>query len=180
MTLSRPRKRLSGQLSSRLFSRNGRYVKRRCGTIRPSEFQAMRRLLIAAVVAGTSLTAINPAEAKSLWLKCGAQVINLDSAKERFSLTRSGKVYQGQAMFSPGQINFEFQFDETSRGSAAKTVYSIDRKSLKYIDTIFMRIVISGYSDTGWVPIESTDKLTNPKSGKCSIMKTPPTAGNQI
>ena len=84
-------------------------------------------------------------------------------------------------MFSPGQIDFEFQTYENPRGAGGlKTAYSIDRKSLKYIDTIFMRIVISGYSDTGWVPMESTDKLTNPKSGKCSIMKTPPTTGNQI
>lgn len=66
-------------------------VKRRCGRISPSERQAMRRLLIVAAVASATLTAMLPAEAKSIWLECthpkNAQVINLDSAKERFSLT---------------------------------------------------------------------------------------------
>ena len=51
----------------------------------------MRRLLIVAAVASATLTAMLPAEAKSIWLECthpkNAQVINLDSAKERFSLT---------------------------------------------------------------------------------------------
>ena len=41
-------------------------------------------------------------------LKCGGQEINLDSAKERFSLTSGSEIFQGRAMFSAGQINFEF------------------------------------------------------------------------
>ena len=54
--------------------------------IRKSDPQAMRRLLIAAAMTGTFLAAMPPAEAKSIWLKCGKQVINLDSTKEKFSL----------------------------------------------------------------------------------------------
>jgi hypothetical protein len=77
--------------------------------IRLSERQAMLNLLLAAAVAAASLVAIAPAAAKSLWLNCGGQVINLDSAKERFSLTADGTIYQGSAMFSPNQIDFEFQ-----------------------------------------------------------------------
>lgn len=67
----------------------------------------MRRLLIAAAVTGTVLAAMPPAEAKSFWLDCNGQKINLDSARERFSMTSfPDTVYQGPATFSPGQIDF--------------------------------------------------------------------------
>jgi hypothetical protein len=80
----------------------------------------MRRLLIAAAVTGTVLAAMPPAEAKSFWLKCGYQEINLDSAKERYSLTRLGKIYQGPAMFSPGQIDFKYIFTDLGRSGGIK------------------------------------------------------------
>ena len=141
----------------------------------------MRHLLISVAVAGAVLTAMPPAEAKSIWLKCSDQVINLDSTKEKFSLTDGNKIYQGRAIFNPGQIDFEFQIYENPMGTVSvKTAYSIDRKSLKYTDTTLDRIVFSSSSDTGWVPQKSTGKNPNPVSGKCSIMKTPPTTGNQI
>lgn len=149
--------------------------------IETSERQAMRHLLISAALAGAVLTAMPPAEAKSIWLKCSSQVINLDSTKEKFSLTYGDKVYQGQAMFSPGQINFEFQTFGDPRGAISlKSAYSIDRKSLNYTNTSMDRIVLSSSYDTGWVPQKSTAEAPNPISGKCSIMKTPPTTGNKI
>ena len=139
----------------------------------------MRHLLIAAAVAGTSLTAIRPADAKPIWLECGSQVINLDSSKERFSLTSGDKIYQGRATFNPGQIDFEYQWYESPGGGGLKFAYSIDRKSLKYIKTSLHRIVLL-YSDSGWEPQSGSIKYPNPKLGKCFIMKTPPTSGNQI
>jgi len=90
-----------------------------CAIIGTTERQAMRHLLISAAVAGAVLTAMPPAEAKSIWLKCSDQVINLDSTKEKFSLTYGDKVYQGQAMLGPGQINFEFQAYVTPSGSVS-------------------------------------------------------------
>jgi hypothetical protein len=141
----------------------------------------MRHLLIAAAVAGTSLTAIRLADAKPIWLECGSQVINLDSAKERFSLTSGDKIYQGRATFNPGQIDFEYQWYESPLGGVgAKFAYSIDRKSLNYIKTSLQRIVIVGFSDSGWEPQSGSIKYPNPKLSKCFIMKTPPTSGNQI
>jgi len=131
----------------------------------------LRHLLITAAVAATLLTAMPPAEAKSIWLKCGKQEINLDSEKERFSLTLNKEVYQGRAIFNPGQINFEFQWLNDVIGM--KYAYSIDRKSLKYIQTTLGR-----YGDR-WDPLIS-DTTTNPRIGTCSIMKQPPTAGNKI
>ncbi len=139
----------------------------------------MRFLLIAAAAAGTVLAAMPPVEAKSFWLKCGNQEINLDSARERFSLT-ADKVYQGPATFNPLQIDFEVPLLVFQGNSGIKTVYSIDRKSLRYTKTIMQRIAVSAYLDSGWVPQEPRDNLPNPKFGECSIMKTPPTAGNQI
>lgn len=128
----------------------------------------MRHLLIAAAVTGTLLAAMPPAEAKSIWLKCGEQAINLDSAKERFSLTSGSEVFQGRATFSPGQINFEFALIATDAGSGVKRAYAIDRKSLKYTEKL-----MSKFMSSGWSTSSST-------AGKCSIMKTAPTAGNQI
>lgn len=128
----------------------------------------MRRIAITAAVAGVVLTAMPPAEAKSIWLKCGDQEINLDSAKERFSLEKGGEIYKGRAMFSPGQINFEFLLIATDAGSGVKRAYAIDRKSLKYTNKVMVR-----FMGSSWSTSSST-------GGKCSIMKTPPTAGNQI
>ena len=143
----------------------------------------MRNLLIAAAVAATSLatacSAMHPTNAKSFWLQCGGHEINLDSSRERFSLTFLDKVYQGPATFSPGQIDFEFQWLEAPGGGGLKRAYSIDRKSLKYTNTSLSKYVIGNFS-SGWIQKESTDKTSNPESGKCSIMKAPPTAGNQI
>ena len=135
----------------------------------------MRHLLIPAAVAGTILAAMPAAEAKSFWLTCGYQDINLDSARERFSLTSSGKVYQGQAMFSPGQIDFEYKWFDNNDNGGIKTAYSIDRKSLKYTNTS-----VSSVLGGPWKPQRNTAENPNPVFGKCSIMKTPPTAGNQI
>ena len=135
----------------------------------------MRRLLATATLLGVPLIALNPVEAKSIWLECDKQVINLDSAKERFSLTLMDKVYQGSAVFNPGQIDFEYQWIVTPAGGGLKTAYSINRKSLEYSRTSPQRIVFSSYgSDSGWVPQKS------PSFGKCSIINTPPTAGNKI
>jgi hypothetical protein len=101
-------------------------------------------------------------------------VINLDSAKERFSLTRNDKIYQGQAIFSPGQINFEFQWLVVP-GAGLKFAYSINRKSLAYTKTT-RHSILGG----DWEQQENTTKTPNPEFGKCLIMKTPPTVGNQI
>lgn len=136
----------------------------------------MRTFLVAAALVGASFALANPVEAKSIWLKCGNQEINLDSERERFSLTHIGSVWQGPAMFSPSQIDFEFQYLVLPGGGGAKASYVIDRKSLNYTKKMLTRIVLGHYSDTGWEP-QNND---NPEVGKCSIMKTPPTAGNQI
>jgi hypothetical protein len=131
----------------------------------------MRHLLAAAAMAGMVLVAVPPAESKSIWLECGHQVVNLDSAKERFSLTYAKEVYQGRAVYNPGQIDFEFQWITIPGGIGIKSAYSISRKSLEYIRTTLDNIGSGG----GWLP-----QGRKPEIGKCSIMKTPPTAGNQI
>ena len=130
----------------------------------------MRRLLIAAAVAGTVLTAIPSAEAKSIWIKCGGQEIGLDSSRERFSMQQDGKVIQGAALFTPFQINFENRWQAYPNGGGFKYSYAINRKTLEYTK-------VSLYSMFGnkWEPLS-----VSPEEGKCSIMKTPPTAGNQI
>jgi len=91
----------------------------------------MRRFLAITALLGASLTAISPAEAKSIWLKCGGQEINLDSTKERFSMQHSGKVFQGTALFSPNQINFENHWQIYPNGGGIKYSYEINRKSLR-------------------------------------------------
>jgi hypothetical protein len=133
----------------------------------------MRRLLIAAAVAGTVLTAMPSAKAKSIWLKCGFQEIQLDSAKESFSLKYLEKVYEGRALFSPEQIVLSFPWF-VRKDMVVRNGYFINRKSLEYemasIESVF---------GTPWV-LSKNMGHPNPEFGKCSIMKTPPTAGNQI
>lgn len=139
--------------------------------------------LIAAAATTVSLIIANAAEAKSIWLKCGSQEVNLDSDRERFSLTYNGKIYQGSAFFSPGQINFEFQWFEAVRGQVGiKYAYAIDRKSLAYTKTSLSKnriesAMMLGAAGHDWEPQEIE---SNPERGKCSIIKTPPTAENQI
>lgn len=137
----------------------------------------MHRLLVATALVGASVVAGGPAEAKSIWLQCGKQQINLDSERERFSLTFVDKVFQGPAMFSPGQINFEFLYLNDGRGGGIKYAYAIDRKTLDYTETSLLRVNISRATDTGWIVSETKG---NPASGQCSIMKTSPTEGNKI
>ena len=73
-------------------------------------------------------------------------------------------------MFSPGQIDFEFQIYEDSSGTVGiKTAYSIDRKSLKHTDTTLDRIVFSSSSDTGWVPQKSTEKVPTPHTENAKL-----------
>ena len=134
----------------------------------------LRHLLITAAVAATLLAGTPPAEARSIWLKCGEQEINLDCERERFSLAFVDKVYQGRAMFSPGQIDFEFNSVSFPRGGGIRFAYSIDRKSLKYTQTSLFSIDGDRYEP------QISDKFVNPRIGTCSIMKQPPTAGNKI
>ena len=92
----------------------------------------MRHLLIAAAVTGTALAAMPPAEAKSIWIKCGGQEIGLDSSRERFSMQQDGKVIQGAALFTPFQINFENRWQAYPNGGGFKHSYAINRKTLEY------------------------------------------------
>jgi hypothetical protein len=142
-----------------------------------TESKIVHKLIIAAALSSIALSFARPAEAKLIWLKCGKQEISLDSDRERFSLISSGKIYQGNAVFSPGQIDFEFQFADFGNGAVLKQAYAIDRKSLSYIATSLYRLAMPGYRDTGW---KASETEGNPAVGKCSIMKTPPTTGNQI
>lgn len=151
-----------------LDCRNSYYVKQSCVIIKLSRNRDMRHLLGAAVLSVASLSAIGPANAKSFWLKCGEQVINLDSAKERFLLTSGGDIFHGRAMFSPGKITLGFLEIETTAGSGVKRAYVIDGKPLKYVNSL-----LSSFMRIDWKTSSST-------SGKCSIMKTPPTSCNQI
>lgn len=137
----------------------------------------MRHLLTAATVAGALLAAISPVKAKSIWLQCGSQEINLNSERERYSLSYANKIYQGSALFSPGQINFEYQWSLGVHGGGIKTTWVIDRKSLRYTTTSVTRTVLPGFVDTGW---KVSNVENNPETGQCSIMKNPPTTGNQI
>jgi len=133
----------------------------------------MRHLLMTAAMVGTVLTATPPAEAKSIWLRCGFQEIHLDSANKSFSLTWAERTYQGEAVFSPERIVFSYPWF-VRENMVVRNGYFINRKSLEY-----ERAEIESVFGTPWVLVKGTD-YPNPEFGKCSIMKTPPTDGNQI
>ena len=145
----------------------------------------MRRLLAAAAMTGIALVAVPPAEAKSIWIKCGGQEISLDSEKQSFSLVTEEMIYQGGVVFTPHQINFEFIVRVLRLGdilsSSTKDTYVINRKTLGYQRKTYDRTVekrpAGNTEDSGWklLPV-----LDNPEIGKCSIMKISPNAGNQI
>ena len=147
----------------------------------------MRQLLAAtaAAVASAALAAMTAVEAKSIWIKCGGQEISLDSDKQLFSLATEEMIYQGGAVFTPHQIDFELIVRVLRLGNivsvATKDTYAINRKTLGYERKIYSRTVekrpAGNTEDSGWklIPV-----LDNPELGKCSIMKTPPTAGNHI
>jgi len=129
----------------------------------------MRRFLISAVVIGASVVGAGPVEAKSIWLSCDGTEINLDSGKERFSLTSGSEIVQGKAIFNPGQINFEYLVGDFGGGDGIKDAYVINRKTLAYSKSSMMKFLTSTWKPSG-----------TEKTGKCKIMKTPPTAGNKI
>jgi hypothetical protein len=135
----------------------------------------MRQLLAAtaAAVASAALAAMTAVEAKSIWLKCGFQEIHLDSIKETFSLTYLEKIYQGRAIFSADKIELSFPWF-VRENMVVRNAYIINRKSLEYemgeIESVF---------GTPWV-LTKNRSYPNPAFGRCSIMKTPPTSGNQI
>ena len=145
----------------------------------------MRRLLIAAAVASAVLAAMPAVEAKSIWIKCGGQEISLYSEKQLFSLATEEMIYQGGAVFTPHQIDFELIKRVLRLGDivsvTTKDTYAINRKTLGYQRKTYSRTVekrpAGNTEDSGWklIPI-----LDNTEAGKCSVMKTSPTAGNQI
>lgn len=124
----------------------------------------------AAAVASATLAAMPAVEAKSIWIQCGGQEIALDSTRERFSMQQDGRVIQGTALFTPFQINFENHWQAYPNGGGFKHSYRINRSTLEYTK-------VSLYSMFGnnWEPLS-----VSPEEGKCLIMKTSPTAGNQI
>lgn len=144
----------------------------------------MRRILFAAaaVMAAAAFAVVSIGSTKSTWIKCGVQEINLDASKKTYLLVWNGTEYDGPAKFNPGEIYFEYVWFPTSYGGGIKGAYSIDRKSLKYIETTFTYIRVFGETSNkkGWSMQESSPGYPNPKIGICSIMKTPPITGNQI
>lgn len=133
----------------------------------------MRRLLAAAALIGLSLTALRPIEAKAAILKCGHQVIRVNSSMERFWLTHIFQEIEGHAKFTPEQINFEYV---TAMGIAkdrfvdTKHVWSANRKSLRYVYAIFARVVHPNRVDD-WKTYRHTDHEPHPRDiGQCSIV----------
>ena len=152
---------------------------------------SMRRLVIAAAMMGVSLATTSPAEAKSIWLKCDVLIINLDSQKEKYSLeiekngsqyieNANNRIFYGPATFNPGQINFDFRvLDYGDVGDGIKKAVTINRRTLAYTSISVMKITFGGRTD-GWVKMKRDPQDDLPESGKCTIIKTPPTTGNKI
>lgn len=150
------------------------YNRQREGNNEKATFLVMRLLLAAFTTIGAILFTTRPIDAKPIWISCGTSEINLDSEKERFSLTHWGVAYQGNAIFSADQINFQFQSLVHRDGiSGMKHVFVINRKTLDYKFTTLHRAII-GSTDSGWTQMSAAE------AGKCSIMKSPPTKGNLI
>jgi hypothetical protein len=125
----------------------------------------MRRLLAAAAMTGiAALAAVLPAEAKPIWLKCGGQVIILNSDTKSFSLTYLEKIYSGGAQFNSEQIIFSFP-NLARESMVVRTGYTINRKTLEYEEAI-----VESIFGTPW-KLFKYDDYPNPMYGKCSIMK---------
>ena len=133
----------------------------------------MRRLLAATALIGLSLTALRPIEAKAAILKCGHEVIRVNSAMERFWLTHIFQEIEGYAKFTPEQINFEYVTAmDTGRDSVVNTkhVWSVNRKSLRYTYAIFARVVHPNRIGD-WKTYRHTDHEPHPRDiGQCSIV----------
>jgi hypothetical protein len=91
----------------------------------------------------------------------------------------AGTIRQGNAIFSPEQINFEFKKDlseispRNTKGYFVDTfAYAISRKTLEF--TINKSNVINFSASY------QSRTADEPVKGKCIIMKKLPTAGNKI
>jgi len=132
----------------------------------------LKLLLVPAIF--LNLFLILPASAKTTWLKCGNYEIKLDDEKERYYLQLS-KLHQGSAVFNPQQIDFQVEVFKGAYQDGIRYEFKIDRKSLQYTKDVVSRLHLPGFSDTGW-----KSEPAKAESGKCVIMKQPPTSGNQI
>ena len=110
---------------------------------------------------------VSSSYAKSIWLKCGNDEINLDATKGEFNTKLSNKLYQGKAVFFPSQVNFQVHLVTTSGGSGFRDDYTIDRKTLTYTKKSMIRFM---YGD--W-------KESSEKTGKCLLIEDP-NKGNKI
>jgi hypothetical protein len=131
--------------------------------------------LLSVFAALLTFTFVQPANAKSFWLKCGMYVINLDSDKERYSMQIDllKKVYQGPAVFNPQQINFEVIYTSLPNGGGTRFDFGINRKTLDYERKSLVNVVLGFGTDKGW------ETIGLPQTGKCSFVKNP-TEGNKI
>jgi hypothetical protein len=122
-----------------------------------------------------AFSVLQPANAKSFWLKCGRYVVNLDSDKERYSMELDvlKKVYQGSVVFNPKQINFEVKLSSLPNGSGTRYDFVINRKTLDYERKTMVNSVLGFGTDKGW------ETIGTPETGKCSFVKNP-TEGNKI
>ena len=121
-----------------------------------------------------------PATAKTIWLSCGDDggkrtipiKVGLDESNSSFLLQRVDEEFRGKASFFPSQIEFEIITQSIPSILYAKSVFLIDRKSLKYVETPYVNqmIILNEYK-------QSTTQL--PTRGLCKIIKNP-NKGNKI
>jgi len=149
----------------------------------------MKKILAATSFVLLSLCASH-SYAKSLWLKCGEEVINLDTDKQQYNIETRTKVVQGKASFFPNQINFVYQWLNDGHGGGLRSDYVIDRKTLEYTKTTMRKDTLLEsvrplYESVGiykpnpyrdWAPFSSSP---NPTTGVCKLIPDP-TQENKI
>ena len=138
----------------------------------------MKKILAATSFVLLSLCA-SPSYAKSLWLNCGEEVINLDTDKQQFYIETRGLFKgrnQGRASFFPNQISFEYQWYDNRRGGGLRLDYVINRKTLEYSRTHMRKdawnlpSMYTSYKD--WAP-DNEGGIPATTTGVCKLIPNP-------
>ena len=103
-----------------------------------------------------------PAQARSLWLRCGDDQINLDMRQNQYQARVGVNLYSGQTQSDPQKVVLTTNWIGSSINDSMTYQLIVDRSNLRYTRTLMVRLPDDGGGNR-W-------EVTDQKNGQCNLM----------
>ena len=110
----------------------------------------------------TTSIAWTPVQARSLWLRCGDDQINLDMRQNQYQARVGINLYSGQTQSDPQKVVLTTNWIGSSINDRMTYQLIVDRSNLRYTRTLMVRLPADGGGNR-W-------EVTDQQNGQCNLM----------